>query len=237
MKMPICGFILALAVLTGCGSGNKTAGSFSSPSAQSIQSVDLAQIKLSVTNGQTALQNAQAALGNIFNSNGTFNWDIFFGGVNFSTLGANTKTCLAAAFPKGNVAALVLTAPSDIAAALKCILDDVATTAGIANIDLTTALTTLDAALALVPAGSAEAVTIQSMITEVQSLQTSYSATMKGLAGQMNLVVTFLDQLPTLATGAVPIPIVSILVGMTVSDFVQPIVLEVMHFQSQLQAL
>lgn len=236
MRTQIGASILAICMLTAC-SGIGSPNSGSNVGIQAAKSVDTVHVKASVATAQSSLQSAQAAMGTIFNSSGSFNWNIFLGGVDFSTMGPATQLCLASAFPTQNIAMLVLTAPQDIANGLKCILDDVAATAGIANTDLNTALTTLNSALAQTTPGSPDAIAIQAMINEIQPLQTSYTVLMQSLAGQLNLVVTFLLQLPSLATAAIPVPILSLFVGMGVSSFVQPIVVEVMHFQAQLQAL
>lgn len=204
---------------------------------QSASQVNMQEIQTSVGSAQTALANAQTALSTIFTSSGSFNWDIFLGGVNFTTLGTNTVTCLQNAFPQNNIAMLVLTSPSDIATALKCVLDDVVQVAGIANTDLNSAMSTLNSAMALATPGSADAQAIQAMITEVQTLQTEYNSTMTALASQLTIVTTFLNELPTMATGLIPIPIASLLVGMGIDMFVQPIVTEIINFQSELEAL
>ena len=232
--------VFALA-LTACnGAGNAASGSNSANSAEAVgaaQKVNIDQVKQSVTTAQSALQNAQTTLGTIFNSNGSFNWDIFLGGVDFSTLGTSTQQCLANAFPTQNILALVLTAPNDIATALGCIFNDVITVGGIANTDLNTAMTTLQAGLAAATPGTPDYIAIQSMISEVQSLQTTYSTTMQSVASQLNIAVTFLNELPTMATSLIPVPILSMLGGMVVQEFVQPIVTEIITFQNQLKAL
>jgi hypothetical protein len=224
---------------TGCGSPGSAANSaVGGVNSQSVAAaVNISQVKASVATANASLTNAQAALDTIFSSSGSFNWSIFLGGVNFTTLGANTQTCLANAFPKNNVLALVLTAPADIATALKCILDDVASVAGIANTDLTNAMSILNASLAQTTPGSADALAIQAMIDEVTPLQASYNTLMMSLGSQMSIVSTFLGELPTLATGVIPIPILSLFVGMGINAFIQPIEQEIMHFQSQIEAL
>jgi hypothetical protein len=228
-------------LVTGCGngmgSGSGSGISSSAIAAAAVNQVNVQAIKASATTAHASLQKAKVALSTIFSPSGSFNWSIFLGGVDFSSLGASTQTCLANAFPTDNALALVLTAPTDIATALKCVLDDVAQVAGIANTDLTGALSILNASLAQVPVGSADALMIQSMINEITPLLTSYNAMMATLGAQMGLVTSFLNTLPTLAAGAVPIPLVGILVGMSVSSFVQPVEMEIMHFQSQIEAL
>jgi hypothetical protein len=197
----------------------------------------MSQIHMSVDAAQTAILNGQNALSTIFNPDGSLNWNIFLGGVDFTAMSATTQTCLTNAFPTNNIALLVLTAPQDIATALKCILDDVATTAGIANTDLNTAITLLNQALAMTVPGSPDAIAIQAMLTEITPLKADYDTTMQLLASQLTIVTGFLGTLSSLAEGAVPVPILNIFVGMTVSSFVQPIVTEILHFQAQLEAL
>ena len=164
----------------------------------------MSQLHASVDAAQAAITSGQNALTSIFNANGTINWDIFLGGVDFSNMGPATQSCLTNAFPTSNIALLVLTGPSDIGTALKCILDDVAATAGVADTDLATAMTTLNAALAQTVPGSADAAAIQAMIAEIQPLQVTYSATMQTLSSEMTIVTAALGSLSTLAEGAVP---------------------------------
>jgi|GEM_PF-6943556 len=238
MRIHLVVILASSLLLTACGAAGTGAGGVtaSDQSAQDI-SKHMTAIKAEVSKAQVSLDNAQSALGTIFDSSGSFNWSIFFGGVDFSTLGADTQTCLQNAFPTKNVALLVLTAPQDIANAMKCITSDVISVAGIANTDLNNALSILNTSLAAVPAGSDQAIEIQAMITEVQSLKTTYSTTMQALASQLSIVTSFLNTLPTLASSAIPIPFLNLIVGMTVSSFVNPIVLVINQFQSQLSAL
>ena len=127
--------------------------------------------------------------------------------------------------------------PNDIAKAVKCILDDVVQVAGIATTDLNSALSILNTALAQTTAGSAEYIEIQSMISEIQTLETEYKGALSLVAVQMNLAITFLENLPSMATSLIPVPILSMFGGMLVQQFVQPIIVEIMHFQDQLNSL
>ncbi|PWU14131.1 MAG: hypothetical protein C5B49_13700 [Bdellovibrio sp.] len=238
MRFQFLSLIFSMGLITACNGFKSLApdGGSANRSASVAPAIDMNKIKLSVASAKVSVANAQQALGTIFNPDGTFNWDVFTGGVDFSTLGAKTQTCLNNAFPN-NPAILVLTAPADIAVALKCILDDVVTVATAANTDLTSAISLLQSSLATATTGSAQAQEIQAMITQVQSLQTEYMTTLKTMSTQLSVVTTFLNQLPTLATGAIPIPVVSLLVGMTISSYVQPITTEINLFQSQIAAI
>lgn len=226
-------------VLTACsGAGNSGGSSDSSAAAQkAINQVNMTQIKSSVSNAKTALTNAQAAVAVIFNSDGSFNWSILWNGVNFSNLDSTTQTCLAAAFPNQDVITMLISSPQDIANALACILNDVVTVAGIATGDMNTALTLLNSALAQAGTGSAEATEIQALITDIQSLQVSYKTLLTSLASQIGLANAFLSTLPSLASGVCPIPGLSFVCGFAVTEYIQPIEQEIMHFQDQLESL
>lgn len=233
-----CTALICALLMTACSGAGNSAGSSGTESAKAAtQQINIDQIRQNVTKAESSLTNAQTALGTIFNSDGSFNWGIFLGGVDFSQLGAGTQTCLQNAFPTQNVATLVLFAPNEIATALKCILDDVVSVAGIAQTDMANALNILNTALAQVPAGSSDAVAIQAMVSEIQSLQVEYSTTMSLVSTQVGLAVTFLNTLPSMATSLIPVPILSMLGGMAVQMFVQPIVTEIITFQNQLKAL
>lgn len=236
------GFILGMCLMVsacgGVGTTSQQSGTNGSDSAKAINTVDVNQIKASVTTAQGSLSDAQAALSAIFNtSTGAFNWGIFLDGVNFQNLTTSTTTCLQNAFPTSDPVTLVLTAPADIATGLNCILNDVVTVAGIASGDLNTALQVLNVGLAASTPGSADAIAIQEMITQVEQLQTQYNALMQQLGSQLSIVTTFLQELPGLAEGAIPVPLLNILGGVVVSEFVNPIVVDVQQFQTHIEAL
>ena len=235
------GLIIALTVgSVACSQGfqsNSGGSSSKAASTSPASQVNMEQVRASTTAANTALTQAQALLGQIFTTNGTINYNVFLGGVDFGALSTSTQACVTAAFPTANPLALVLTAPGDIAAALTCVLNDVVTVAGIANTDLNNALTILNGALAQATAGSAEATEIQSMITEVQNLQSQYNAAMQAVAMQVGLANQFLATLPTMATGVCPIPGLSIICGAAVSGFLTPVEAEITNFQHQIAAL
>lgn len=222
----------------GCGQAFKVGGELPAATIQKLEAIDTVQLKATVENSKLALEKAESALGVIVDPiSGNFNWDIFLGGVDFSQVSVETKACLAAAFPNTSVLLRVFTAPRDIAKGLKCILDDVVLVAGIASTDLKIALETLTKAQMQTTIGSPEYLAIQVMIDQILPLQASYSLAMQTLAAQLTVVTTALNQLPTLATAAVPIPLLSLLVGSTVGSFVQPVIFEIMAFQARIQAL
>lgn len=224
--------------LVGCGKGFQVKGPESDAEiAAEVQAIDTMSLKATVSESKLAMENAEVALAILVDAGGSFNWDIFLGGVDFSKVAADTKLCLAAAFPNTNLALRIFTAPKDIAKGLKCILNDVLIAVGIANTNLNLALETLNKALVKVTPGSAEAAAIQAMIDQIIPLKASYKLALQTMAGQLTIVTTALNQLPTLATSAVPIPILSLLVGYTVGNFVQPVVFEIMSFQAQIDAL
>lgn len=224
--------------LIGCGQGIQLGSQTPEEAVQTAEAVDQQQLKLAVDQSKIAMVNAQAALSVIVDpTTGSFNWDIFLGGVDFSEVATDTKICLDAAFPNTNILMRVFTAPKDIAKALKCILDDVVIAAGVANTTLNSALDTLTKAQANTTAGSPQYLAIQAMIDQVNTLKSGYKVALQTMASQLTIVTTALNQLPTLATGAIPVPILSILVGYSVGQFIQPVIYEIMSFQAQINAL
>ncbi len=232
-------FIFLGSYLSGCGKGLQ----LKSPEtpqeiAAAVQSIDTIELKATVSASKLAMENAQAALAVVVDPvTGDFNWGMFLDGIDFSKVGAGTKLCLDAAFPKTNILLRIFTAPADIAKGLKCILDDVVVAAQFANTNLNYALDALNKALANAPAGSPEAMGIKLMIDQITPLQVSYKIALKAMASQLTIVTTTLNQLPTLATGAIPIPILSLLVGLGVGNFIQPVIFEIMSFQAKINAL
>lgn len=222
-------------VLTACGgAGNSASGN----AAAKASSVDINHLQQTVTTAQSSLSAAQTALSAIFNPDGSFNWGIFLNGVNFSNLSTTTQTCIQAAFPMKDPLQIVLNSSADIAAALTCIFNDVVTVAGIASGDLNTALTTLNSALAQATPGSAEATMIQSMIDEVNTLQSKYTDAMTLVANEMNIATNYLDNvLPNLVTSVIPIPVLGMFGGMAVQAYLMPIVVSIQNFQKELKAL
>lgn len=224
--------------LIGCGQGIQLGSQTPEEAVQTAEAVDQQQLKIAVDQSKIAMVNAQAALSVIVDpTTGSFNWDIFLGGVDFSEVATDTKICLDAAFPNTNILMRVFTAPKDIAKALKCILDDVVIAAGVANTTLNSALDTLTKAQANTTAGSPQYLAIQAMIDQVNTLKSGYKVALQTMASQLTIVTTALNQLPTLATGAIPVPILSILVGYSVGQFIQPVIYEIMSFQAQINAL
>lgn len=231
-------FILLGSFLVGCGKGIQVNEMSEAEIAAAVQSIDTLELKATVSASQVAMVNAQSALAVIVDPvSGSFNWNIFLGGVDFSKVADETRLCLEAAFPDTNLVLRIFTAPKDIAKGLKCILDDVVIVAGIANTNLNFALETLNKALANTTAGSPEALAIQAMIQQILPLQASYKLALQTMAGHLTIVTTTLSQLPTLATSAIPVPVLSLLIGYSVGNFVQPVIFEIMSFQARIQAL
>lgn len=230
--------VASLGIFTiGCGQGITSVPMTEAQINAEIQAIDAMDLKATVSESKLAMENAEVALAILVDAAGNFNWDIFLGGVNFDKVTANTKACLSAAFPNTNIFLRVFTAPKDIAKGLKCILDDVMLAVGVANSNLDLALDTLNKALMSATPGSSQAQTIQAMIDQILPLKASFKLALQTMAGHLTLVTTALNQLPTLATGAVPVPILSLLVGYTVGNFVQPVIFEIMSFQARINAL
>lgn len=225
-------------MVVGCGQGIVNVKMSEQEINAEILAIDAMDLKATVAESKVAIDTAQSALAVVVDPvTGSFNWDIFLGGVNFAEVTANTKACLTAAFPKTNILLRVFTAPKDIAKGLKCILDDVMIAVGVANTNLDLALETLNKALLSVTPGSAQEETIKTMIDQIIPLKASFKLALQTMAGHLTVVTVALNQLPTLATGAVPVPVLSLLVGYTVGNFVQPIIFEIMSFQARINAL
>jgi hypothetical protein len=237
MRLQICALMTVSLLLTACsGYGSSGSGSVASPSnssnqnqGSSVPNVNMAAIKTSVTSAQTAITSAQAALNQIVTESGMFNFSALIGGVNFGDL----SSCVSAQFQPSQLLFL----PEDIANALSCVLNDVVTVARTAKTDMANATAELNLALLSVPAGSAEAVEIQSMITQVSTLQVNYVKMITSLAQQLNLISSGLNSLSSLASGVCPMPGLSFVCGAAVSLLLEPIQSAITTFQTQMETL
>lgn len=233
MRKQLCiilAFAMPLSACTGSmGSSYKSAAAVTN--AQAVPRVDMASLKAEVVRAQAAIQAAQTNLSQIINPDGSFNWSALLGGVNFGDL----STCVNAQFTPGQLLFL----PQDIANALTCVLSDVVTLASAAKNDMSDAMAQLNVSLAATAAGSPQAVEIQAMITEIQTLQTQYVTMIHGLATQISLATQFLATLPTLATSVCPIPVpgLTMVCGAAVGLLLAPIQNAIMNFQTSMETI
>lgn len=231
MRIQLCAILASSLLLTACGAaGNGASGITQADQAVQQTNNQMAQIRAQTLKAQTALDSAQKAMNTLTNADGSFKFSILLGGVNVSDLG----TCVSSQFQPGTILFL----PQDIANALKCVLDDVVTVVKTADDDIGLAQTTLQAALAALPStGTDQAAQIQALLSQISQMQTSFKVMIHSLAGQITIAVSFLNSLPTLASGVCPIPGVSFLCGGAVYLFLQPLVTEITTFQVQLSTL
>lgn len=234
MRIQLCFILAGSLLLSACsGMGNGNPGVTDADAAATIERVNnqMAQVKAAAQKAQLSITNAQNAMSVLTNPDGSFKFSILFGGLNVSDLG----TCVQSKFTPGTMLFL----PMDIANALKCVLDDVVTVVQSAKADIGLARTQLAAALANVQANSPEATEIQALMAQIDSVEASYSTLVHSLASQITLAVTYLNTLPTLATGVCPIPFpgLNLLCGGAVYLFIQPLVTEISSFQAALMAI
>lgn len=234
MRFQLSLILASTMFLTACsGMGNSVSGPSDLQAAQAIERVNnqMAQVREAAAKAQLSLGNAQKAMSTLTDANGKIKFSIFFGGIKVSDLGQ----CVKSQFD----ASSVLFLPQDIADALGCVLDDVVILVKSVKDDIGMARTQLANALANLPAGSPEIAAIQALMAQIDSVESSYTTLVHSLASQISLAVTYLNTLPTLATSVCPIPFpgLNLLCGTGVYLFIKPLVMEIMAFQSALQAL
>lgn len=234
MRIQLSLIVASTVLLTACGGLGKSAtGTTDADAAAAVQQVNnqMAQVREAASKAQLSLDNAQNAMNVLTDANGHIKFSIFFGGVKVSDLG----TCVKSQFSPDQLLFL----PQDIANALKCVLDDVATVVSSVKDDIGMARSQLAAALANVQPNSLEATEIQALMAQIDSVETSYTTLIHSLAGQVTMAVTYLNTLPTLATGVCPMPFpgLNLICGGLVTIFIQPLVTEITSFQIQLQSL
>jgi hypothetical protein len=235
MRFQLCAILASTTLLlSACGGiGDSAKGTTDAEAAATVERVNtqMAQIRQSTQKAQASLNNAKNALGLLTDANGKFKFSVLFGGVNVSDMGA----CVKSQFNPGTILFL----PQDIANALKCVLDDVVIVVKSVKTDVASARLQLSVAMANLPAGSPQMQMIQAMMTELDQLEASYSTIIHTLASQLTLAVTFLQQLPALATGVCPIPFpgLNMICGGAVYLFLNPLITEITSFQADLMSI
>lgn len=185
----------------GCGNGFRSGGSFSDNAAERAQQVDdtLDKVQTATVDAQKAMDEANAAIASISDSNGNIKINLF---------ASNGST----------VQSQGLLAP--IIAKLKPVFDKVFEKVSFVKAQFDNAKNMLNAALAKLNPNDPSVIKLKEALAKVESLEEAFRTQVHMVAGKLTLALSGLDRLVSLATSFIPIPGLGMIAGTLIDMFV-----------------